>query len=108
MLLKNPTVESKALRDWCKGQPCTIRIPGICKDNGRNTCGCHLNSNVKGWGNKSPDFLMVIGCNACHSFIDGGWVQTEWTKVEVKAEKLRALKETLIIFSKHGFIKITI
>ncbi|MDZ7658041.1 nuclease domain-containing protein [Fodinibius sp.] len=104
MLLKPQKIESEKLREWCKGQSCTLRIPGVCKDNGRNTCGCHLNSNAKGWGNKSPDFLMVIGCYRCHEFIDGGWVHTEWTKAEVQAEKLRALKESLILYAKHGFL----
>lgn len=109
MLYKNPTVVSEALREWCLGQPCTLRIPGICKDNGCNTCGNHINSNWKGMGNKSPDIWMVIGCHACHYFIDKGWADDEdWTEAKRDAEILRALFETQGLFLQRGFVKITI
>ena len=106
MLFKNPNIESKALREWCKGRPCTLRLQGICQDNGRNTCGNHINSNWKGMGNKSPDIWIVIGCFACHRFIDEGWANSDMSEAERDAEILRALFETQGLFLQRQFISI--
>jgi hypothetical protein len=61
---------SQKLRDSAKGETCTFQIAGICNGNPETTVLCHLPSDVKGMGNKSPDFIAAFGCFACHEAID--------------------------------------
>ena len=103
---KTPPIVSEPLREYAKGRPCTLRIPGICQDNGRNTCGCHINSNEKGTGNKSPDLFMVVGCWACHGWMDGGYLEHGVTKAERDAEVLRAYLESLLMYQRAGLVSV--
>lgn len=105
MYSKTPTIKSKKLTRFAEGKPCTIRIPGVCEPSRDTTVACHLNSNYKGTGNKSPDLLTVIGCYKCHAWIDGGYVGKA-SKAERDSEVLRAFKETLMEYYKAGLIKV--
>ena len=54
-----------------QGEPCLIRIPGICNGNHETTVGCHFRlSGFSGMGFKSPDWLLAFGCSACHQWCD--------------------------------------
>jgi len=62
-------IVSEKLRNSAKGQHCTLRTPW-CNHDPETTVLCHLNSTVKGMGNKGDDFFAVFGCHACHEAID--------------------------------------
>ena len=62
----------KALRDLWDGQPCYLRIPGVCQ--GTANAPCHSNESAHGKGKsiKAHDVFTVPGCNACHHELDQG------------------------------------
>jgi hypothetical protein len=68
-----------------------------CQD-GETVVFCHLNSNFRGVGLKSPDLFGVYGCHWCHSMLD---------KSEIDAhEQLRALQETQMKLFNKGLIRV--
>lgn len=72
--------DQKAL-DACRGQPCYLRIPGICLGPHRTdtTVPAHQNEG-KGMGLKVPDLQSVPACFACHSEYDQGHLFTREEK----------------------------
>jgi hypothetical protein len=58
------------LRNSARGQSCAFQIPGICNGDPETVVLCHAPSEVKGAGNKSPDFWAAHGCHACHEHLD--------------------------------------
>ena len=65
-------IRSKAILRHAKGQPCQLRLPGICNGNPETTVWCHLNGQGKGMGLKTHDPLGFFGCSACHAAYDQG------------------------------------
>ena len=60
------------LRSLAKGQPCQVRLYGICNFNPDTTVLCHLRrGGIAGVGQKPPDLCGVWACSACHDAIDG-------------------------------------
>ena len=59
-----------------RGQPCQIRIPGVCVPAPENetTVPCHLNGG--GMAAKHSSIHLAYGCNHCHDVVDGR-VQTD-------------------------------
>lgn len=60
--------------ELCRGQPCYLRIPGICVGGTETTVPCHSNQSRhgKGRGIKAHDKYTVPGCWGCHAAIDQG------------------------------------
>lgn len=59
------------LRKAARGQPCQVRLPGVCQSGGENetTVLAHLpNMSI---GSKSGDLLSSWACAACHDVLDG-------------------------------------
>lgn len=61
---------SMKLRNSARNQECTFNIPGPCTGGIETTVLCHAPSEVKGLGNKSPDFWAAFGCYGCHVHLD--------------------------------------
>ncbi|WP_244933759.1 nuclease domain-containing protein [Pandoraea apista] len=57
--------------DACRGQPCYLRIPGVCCGNWETVVPAHRNEG-KGMGLKTPDRLTVPACFTCHTEYDQG------------------------------------
>lgn len=58
--------KSKALRDFARGQECTLRLPG-CNRNQETTVLCHIRQKgFNGVGQKPLDFFGYHGCSECH------------------------------------------
>lgn len=108
MLLKPEKIRSKKIRDSAKGEPCTLRIPGICNGNKETTVFAHVAGN-KGTATKNHDLFGVYACSDCHDWLDGRRRLTgEYTGlVNRQAEILRALQETLIKLYQKDLITIT-
>ena len=59
------------LREFAKGKPCQMRIPGVCNFNPETTVLAHLRrGGVAGAGQKPPDIYGVHACSVCHDYID--------------------------------------
>lgn len=64
----------KTMRDACRGEPCYLAIPGICRGAIDSVVPCHANwaEYGKGMGIKAADRFTVPGCLACHHWLDQG------------------------------------
>ncbi|WMT88235.1 DUF1364 domain-containing protein [Pelagibacterium sp. 26DY04] len=65
-------IRSRKILRHAKGQPCQLRLPGICNGNPETTVWCHLNGHGKGMGLKTHDVLGFFGCSNCHAAYDQG------------------------------------
>ena len=70
-----PPYVSKKLRDFARGQDCTMQLPGICNRNPETTVLCHIRAfGVAGVAMKPHDFFAWHGCSACHAHEkESGW-----------------------------------
>jgi hypothetical protein len=60
------------LRKLARGEPCMIRLPGICTGDRDQTVLAHVRmAGISGMGRKSPDLLGAWACFACHLVVDG-------------------------------------
>ncbi|MCY0389616.1 DUF1364 family protein [Robbsia sp. Bb-Pol-6] len=64
----------KAMLAACRGQPCYLRVPGVCRNEIATVVPCHANwaEYGKGMGQKAADRFTVPGCWRCHSWLDQG------------------------------------
>jgi len=61
----------RAVLSLCGGQPCYLRIDGVCCGDWRTTVPAHRNEG-KGMGLKTPDKFTVPACFTCHTEYDQG------------------------------------
>jgi hypothetical protein len=88
---KVPPYVSKKLRDFARGQDCTLQLEGICNRNPETTVMCHIRAfGMSGIAMKPPDYHAVFACSACHDALDrrGTKAGVEWSEI------LRALMQT--------------
>lgn len=72
--LKTKAPKTSNIQKSAKGEPCMVRIPGVCNGNSETTVLAHLNG--AGVGCKHGDHKAAYACSACHSWLDGGYVQS--------------------------------
>lgn len=61
-----PPYVSQRLRDFAKGQTCTLQMPW-CNHNPETTVLCHVRSFAgAGMAQKPHDFIAYHGCSECH------------------------------------------
>lgn len=53
-----------------RGAPCSLRIPGVCRDERETTVPAHIRDKHKGGGNKASDLSVADACEACHMVFD--------------------------------------
>jgi hypothetical protein len=72
---KVPSYVSKKLRDFARGQDCTLQLEGICNRNPETTVMCHIRAfGMAGVGMKSHDFFAYHGCSDRHAHEkEAGW-----------------------------------
>jgi hypothetical protein len=59
------------IRKAAQGEPCLLRLPGICRGGGETTVLAHVRRNGNaGVGMKPPDVSGVFCCAACHDALD--------------------------------------
>lgn len=90
----------------CRGEPCFLQIPGVCRGERDTVVPCHANWSDygKGMGIKAPDIYTVPGCARCHACLDQGmtltkaekkatweWAYTRWSAA--RKDKLGATDE---------------
>lgn len=90
-------IKSSKITKSARGEECSLRVSPNCQD-GETVVFCHLNSNFRGVGLKSPDLFGVYGCASCHALLDS-------SKVDYK-DQLRALQETQMKLYQKGLINV--
>ena len=89
----------------CRGEPCFLLIPGVCRSERDTVVPCHANWSDygKGMGIKAPDIYTVPGCARCHACLDQGMTLTkaekratwEWAYTRWSAARDSRLQEAL-------------
>ena len=99
-------IRSRHLLDSAKGQPCDLRIPGVCNHDPETTVSCHVPDEAFGMGVKANDFATFHGCAACHQWLD----RREWLgrmdREDVIWHVLRAFLRTLRNRIERGYLAI--
>lgn len=86
------------LREFAKGKPCQMRVPGICNFNPETTVLAHIRrGGVAGMGQKPADIIAVHACSSCHDYIDG---RVPCTRNDMDTHILEGLCRTLDAVSK--------
>jgi len=91
------------IRRSAKGQPCQVRVPGICNGNPETTVLAHLNGG--GMGTKARDIHGAFCCSACHEWLDGGYVQTGTFRDTRDLYHLEGIVRTQRILIEQGLIE---
>ena len=87
-------------RQWAKGKPCQIRIPGVCNFNPETSVLCHVRlAGVTGVGKKAPDYLAAVGCSSCHDVVDGR-VRSEYSKDKIDKWFYEGVFRTQVLWEK--------
>lgn len=81
---------SKKIRNSARDEDCSLRL-GHCSSS-ETVVLAHIGRN-RGVAIKCHDFFSVYACANCHDIIDGR-IKSHFSKLELQAEKLRALEET--------------
>lgn len=94
------------LRDYAKGKPCMIRVPGICSFDKDQTVLCHARMvEIPHENGKLPDLLAAFGCSPCHDIVDGR--AGSWKVFNRETRRLMLLEgvmRTQSYLVKHGIV----
>lgn len=98
---KRPTVaEGSKYLEACRGEPCYLRIAGVCNGDWTTCVPAHRNEG-KGMGLKVPNYLTIPACYACHAEYDQGkrFIRDQkrnmWNDAYVEWQPVRARKMNL-------------
>lgn len=99
---KSEQCVSKPVRDFARGQACTLRLDG-CDGGGETTVLAHIRR--FGWAGisqKPHDFLAVHACASCHDLLDSRSASAPIGDDDI----LRALGETLTRLYAAGLLHV--
>ena len=86
------------ITESARGESCSLRVSDNCTDEFGYVVLCHLNTNYRGIGIKSPDLFGVYACSHCHTLLDS-------SKVDYQDQQ-RALFETQMKLIDKGLLVI--
>ena len=89
-------------KNSARDEDCSLRL-GNCSSN-ETVVLCHIGRN-RGWAIKCADYFAIYACADCHAQIDGH-KKSEFSKLELEAEKFRALEETQGKFVEKGLMNV--
>ena len=92
-------IRSEKIRESAKGEPCALRLVGICNFNPETTVYAHVGRD-RGMGFKCSDLIGVYACHACHEQIDSH------ARSEYADDINRALEETINKLEDKGLISV--
>lgn len=94
------------LRNAARGQPCHLRLPGVCCGDSETTVLAHLRrGGLGGVGMKPPDCAGVFACRTCHDALDGRAKVDEALRVVLDRYVLDGHLRTLDYFWSRGLLK---
>ena len=91
------------LRDSARGQPCMIRLPGICSGGTETTVLAHINGG--GMALKKPDLLGAFACDKCHGVVDGK-IPTDMPEHIIELHHWQAVGRTIEWWVENGYIEL--
>lgn len=94
------------IRKAARGQDCTMRFP-VCNGDRDTVVWAHSNNyrDGKGAGKKARDEEGCFACFKCHSFYDGGYANSGWTREAVEQFFDQARAESKPLLAAMGLIK---
>jgi hypothetical protein len=102
-----PKIRAPLIMSAAAGQPCSLRLPGICNHNPTTTVTAHLPGIGKSMGSKVSDLHTAFACSACHTAIDTfGWEKRGLTAAVVLDAMLRGHAETQARLVGMGIISV--
>jgi hypothetical protein len=87
-------ISSRSYLDGARGQPCTLRIAGVCTGGGDDTVPAHVRDRHTGRSIKASDCSVADACAACHAKFDGQSGEP-LSKEDWLIYALRGIQETL-------------
>lgn len=105
MIPKQQPVRSQALRQSARGQPCTMRVPGVCNRDPDTSVLAHPPVDNGGVGTKGNDSDGAIVCSECHDAIDRR-SHHGVPREELLECWIRARQETDRIWREMGLLKV--
>ena len=93
------------ITEFARGQPCTMRLPGVCNHDSTKTVWCHINSVRYGSGtrHKATDLIGLIACSSCHDVLDRR-VKTDLDRDFVMMHAYEGHLESLALLVKAGIV----
>ncbi len=102
MIEFEPPFRSKRVLEHARGQPCTLKFPGVCNHDPETTVSAHIRDRHKGMAQKASDHSIVFSCSKCHTFLDEHWFDID--PGIVLWHVVRALQLTYEILIRDGII----
>lgn len=104
--LKSKGPRMTPIRKAARGQDCTMRFP-VCNGDRDTVVWAHSNNYRDGKcaGKKARDKEGCFACHKCHSFYDGGYANSGWTREAVEQFFDQARAESRPILEVMGLIK---
>lgn len=97
------------IQRFAKGQPCQLRIPGVCRTTPDNedTCLCHAPHPNRG-GMRTDDEWGCVGCMPCHDMMDHRVSAKSWYAANDMPEAawLRGIYEWQAMLKQAGLMKV--
>lgn len=94
------------LRKIANGQPCMVRLVGVCNGKTETSVLAHYRLvGTCGIGTKPHDILGAWCCSACHDVCDGR-VQSDYSREEVQLAHAEGVLRTQLALIKLGFIEV--
>ena len=93
------------ITEAARGQPCMVRIPGVCNGNPETVVLAHYRlAGTCGTGMKPPDILGAWCCSSCHDVCDGRAQSDDWDYDEVRLMHAEGCLRTLVQIEKQGLL----
>lgn len=103
--MKSASPKTSKIRKSAKGEPCLVRIPGVCNGDSATTVLAHING--AGVGCKHSDHKAAFACSACHEWVDGGYIQQGYNRDTRDLWHLEGVIRTQDRLIEKGFIQVT-
>lgn len=96
--------KASPIRQSAQGEPCQVRVPGVCNGNPETVVLAHLNGG--GMGMKASDHEAAYACSACHNWLDGGFAEAGYNREVRDLWHLQAVIRTQRILIEKGLIEV--
>jgi len=98
------TARKPDLRESANGQPCMIRLEGVCNGDPSTTVLAHYRMiGISGISRKPPDLLAAFACSDCHDAVDRRRF-TDLEREHVQLAHLRGVMRTQDWWLQQGLI----
>jgi len=100
----------RAITRAAKGEPCTVRLPGVCLTDGEYSIwsharwGARLGEAGRGMGTKAMDLCGAIACTACDAVYDGQRPAPHLTRAEIDMDWMIGDLRSLGVLERKGLL----